>query len=80
MLAIYDLYAHMSCPNVKSVSDQAKKPCKKVGEAKTLAMLFGGSRKHSFDLRSECVVASQQAKKKTTNQRMKPKGCNCCLA
>lgn len=57
--------------------------CKKVGNpsgstVETLAKLFGtnpkaGSRKRSFDPRSECVVASQQAKKKASNQRMKPR-------
>lgn len=54
-------------------SDQARQLCKRVGESQKLATLFGGSRKRSFDPKSECVVASQQAKKKATNQRMKPK-------
>lgn len=67
---------------MKSATDKATKLCKKVGNpsgsaAETLVKLFGsssrGSRKRSFDPRSECVVASQQAKKKATNQRMKPK-------
>ena len=59
--------------------------CKKVGKpgessAAALAKLFGNtatagpSRKRSFDPTSECVVASQRAKKKATNhQRMKTK-------
>ena len=72
MLAIHDLYTYMSL-KVQSVSDEAKTICKKVGGAKSLAMLFGGSKKRSFDPRNECVVASQQAKKKATNHRMKPR-------
>lgn len=55
------------------MTNDAKQLCKKVGEAEKLAMLFGGSRKRKFDPKSECVVAAQQAKKKATNQRMKPR-------
>ena len=44
--------------------------------AAALAKLFGNAtnaRKRSFDPSAECVVASQKAKKKATNQRMKSK-------
>ena len=54
------------------MTNEAKQSCKKLREAEKLAELFGGSRKCKFDPKSECVVASQQAKKKS-NQRMKPK-------
>ena len=51
------------------------KPSK--SSAAALAKLFGtagpSSRKRSFDPSAACVVATQQAKKKATNQRMKNK-------
>ncbi len=66
---------------MKSTTEKAATICKKVtspsgATAETLAKLFRsstaskGSRKRSFDPKSECVVASQQSKKKA---RMKPK-------
>ncbi len=72
---------------MKSTTEKAATICKKVtspsgATVETLAKLFRsstagssskGSRKRSFDPKSECVVASQQSKKKATNQRMKPK-------
>lgn len=72
---------------MKSTTDKASAVCKSVGNpsgstAGVLAKLFHnspkagpskGSRKRSFDPRSECVVASQKSKKKATNQRIKPK-------
>ena len=60
---------------MNSATDEAKHLCKKLGEAVKLAALFGGSRKRKFDPKSECVVASQQAKKKKSYQRMKPMFC-----
>ena len=52
--------------------------------ANVLAKLFGSNkvcseRKRSFDPSSECIVASKKAKKKATNQRIKPKNLNVVL-
>ena len=52
--------------------------------ANVLAKLFGSNkvcsgRKWSFDPSAECIVASKKAKKKATNQRIKPKNLNVVL-
>ncbi len=70
--------------SVDAATSKASSICSKVGNptkssSAILSKLFGGSKslsrkkRLSFDPTAECVVASQQLKKKATNTMMKPK-------